>query len=369
MTLTPDDVAEAVRHAATPKSPYSTDLESLRRRAVRRRRRHQAAAAACAAALVGVGAVTVPAALSKESPAAGTLTAAPAAPGELARRPPAQRLLLHGGGHTLEVPGKSKAGITNSGGQGELRADGSVVRHAIPGVDGWYSAFGRADGKLVVLGHTDLKPGTTRDDGPDVAGLSIELKVLRADGSVELTREVRVKGEGVSLVAADKGSAYLVRPSGLLSHDLATGREELILPAAALNGADGRLIDVAGDAVAVVDGCQVHVFARPTGQQRTQASLPCTDAAQVRLSPDGRLAAVTYRTGDELRITVLDTETGASRATRTLPALPQPAIVDVYGIAWTDATSVRVAWASLPRDADRLYQLEELLKTQTVSVQ
>ncbi|MCW6004449.1 hypothetical protein K1W54_07605 [Micromonospora sp. CPCC 205371] len=368
MTLIPDNVAEAVRNAATPSIAYSVDLQSLRRRAARRRRRHQAAAAACAAALVGVGAVTIPAALSKEPPA-GTLPVAPAADGVQGQRPPAQRLLLHGGGHTWEIPGKSKAGITNSGGQAEMRADGSVVRHAIPGVDGWYGAFGLADGELVVLGHTDLRPGTAGEDGPDVAGLSIELKVLRADGSVELTREVRVKGEGVSLVAADRGSAYLVRPSGLLSHDLATGREEPILPAAALTGADGRLIDVSGNAVAVLDGCQVRVFARSTGQQRTQASLPCTDAAQVRLSPDGRLAAVAYRTRDELRITVLDTETGASRATRTLPTVPQPAIVEVYGIAWTESTSVRVAWASLPRDADRLYQLEELLKSQTVSVQ
>jgi hypothetical protein len=89
----------------------------------------------------------------------------------------------------------------------------------------------------------------------------------------------------------------------------------------------------------------------------------------VRLSPDGRLAAVTYRTGDELRVAVLDTETGAIRATQTLPTVPQPAIVDVYGIAWTELTSVRVAWVSLSRDADRLYQLEELVKTQTVSVQ
>ncbi|MEJ3743255.1 hypothetical protein WEI85_08215 [Actinomycetes bacterium KLBMP 9797] len=367
MSVVPDEIVETVRRAATAASAHGGDLGSVRHRAVRRRRRRQATVATCAAALVAIAAAAVPAALDRTP-------AEPAAAAE-----PAQRLLVRAAGLALQSKNGPEVGIVNERELGEVLPDGSLVRHAIPGVDDWLHAVGLPDGRLVVLGYTEHTPGTPRIS-PNAAaeGVSIDLEVLAADGTIELSRDVGVKDEITRLVGADETTAYLLRPRGLMAHDLATGAERLALALSAF-GSVGPRVDVGNGVVVLLDGCELRVFVIPGNRSQAQATVPCAlaetppqgpdlrRAQDVRLSPDGRLVAVPYYAGDELRLAVVDTRTGATRATETLDIGPSR-FQDVYGLAWTDNRSVRVAWAALPPDAARLYRLDEILRTETITI-
>lgn len=357
MSVVPDEIVETVRRAATAANAHGGDLGSVRRRAVRQRRRRQVAAATCAAALVTTGAAALPTALDRTPPEPATAVLAP----------PAQRLLFRPGGLTLERENGTAVGLLNEGRLAEVRPDGSLARHIIPGVDDWLHAVGLPDGRLVVLGFTDLTPEAPRSN-PDAAGegRAIELEVLAANGTIELSRDVGVKGEITRLVGADETTAYLLRPRGLVAHDLPTGTERPVLPLSAFRSMGPR-VDVVDGVVAVADGCEVRVFAPPASQPRIQAVLPCPHAAEVRLSPDGLLAAVAYHDGDALRLAVVDTHTGATVTTETLYA-GTTGFKDIYDIAWADDRSVRVAWAALPPDANRRYRIDEVLRTRTVTV-
>lgn len=355
MSVVPDELAAAVRDAATATKPHGADLGSVHRRARQRRRRRTGAAAACAAVLVGLSAGAVPALMNDH------------AAQDAAGAEPAQRLLLDPTGlGVVQIGDGPQFGIAHRDGANEVLPDGSLVNHPLPGLGSWQEAIGLPDGRLVVLGTLDREPQTR--------GLPIGLEVLRPDGTVELARDLRVGAEPVDLVAATDRTAYLIRTNGLVAHDLASGRERLVLPLAPAGREMVKTpIDVGAERIAVqVEPCTVRVVDLANGRQRAERTLACDHIDRVRLSPNGRMVAVSYTSDDAHRLALLDTATGAVRVDHVLRAAnPVQAKVagSIYGIAWSDATTVLVAWAELPENPDRIYELDEVLRTIQVRVQ
>ncbi|MET8911825.1 hypothetical protein ABZW14_29310, partial [Micromonospora sp. NPDC004551] len=356
----------------------------LRRRARARRRRRTATAAAGLVVLVAVTGGAVPLLVGDHRPAAPLAAPSPTVPSAPPPTPaPAQRLLLSGEGATVR-PRRAGPEIGLVGGVAdELRSDGSVVRHRVPA--GWQETVALPDGRLVGLKLTDLMPGTRRTDGPDVAGLSIRLMVLGADDRVDISREVRIKGQGLKLAGADVRYAYLVRGGvGLVSHDLTTGREKTLIRVA--TNADGELpfreADVTAGRVVSVTGpadmtrCQLDVRRLADGSRLSRLTVPGDCAPSVRLSPDGSLVAVPYRHPNgrnlDYRVAILETATGQLRADRPLgTASPAYGLTGggTWGAAWVDDDTVRVAWAQLPDPPQKVYSVAELARVVTVGAQ
>jgi len=384
----PDDLAEAVRSAAAAVPPHTGHLHEVFLRQGVRRRRHAVAVVGLAVAVVGLAVAVV----SQLVASGGSPTAAQVAATKSTTAPPhvapAQRLLLSAVGWTAKPNNGPEVGVVGGAGVTEVSADGSPVNHPVSDMDGWYQAVGLLDGRLVILGYKNLAPGALRADGPDVEDLSIRLQVLRPDGSVQSVREVRIPGERVSLVAATERTAYLLRPLGLVSHDLATGAEKMVLDTAAvgvdLSQIDANQMDLAAGRLAVVltdqpKGCSLRLVDLAGARRHDDvplAALGCVAVGRVRLSPDGHLAAISYtRVPDgeinhtESRVAILDTATGAVRADRLLRPSSLGAASDgqqgndaVYGMAWSTPINLQVATADLPQGAARVYQMVEVLR-------
>jgi hypothetical protein len=369
MSSVPDDIATLVRDAAKAVPGAYGNTEAVVRRARQYRRRRAAAVATGAGVLVILSAVTVPVLAGRGAervvpPAVVATTSAKAVTG-----PAAQRLLL------------AKTGeIAVEKGLPELRPDGSVDYRSVPKGTGDVVAL--PDGRLVALVTTDLQPGVKRADGPGVEGVSVKLVVLNARGGVEREREVRKKGEELRLLGATEKTAYLRRATGVVAHELATGLERRVLPPAMLQESASTLFpttDLAADRLVVADGdgnrgCTVRVADLPTGDQlpvRRVSTGTCM-ADHVRLSPDGRLAAVAYLrlSAVERRVAVLDLESGKVLADQPLGTRPVKNAdeVNAAGVAWSDDRTVRVAVTELPPGADRVYRLSEVLRTVTVTL-
>ncbi|MEU4370343.1 hypothetical protein [Micromonospora chersina] len=386
MDVVPDDLAELVHRAARATGPHPADLAAIRRRARARRRRRGVTGAAGLVALIALTGGAVPLLVHEHRPAATVAapSTSPAAPDLPPPTPaPAQRLMLTGDGGTVR-PHRAGPEIGLIGGVAdELRGDGSVLRHRVPA--GWQETVAMPDGRLVGLKLTDLMPGKRRTDGPDVAGLSIRLMVLDADDRVEISREIRIKGQGLKLAGADARYAYLVRGGvGLVAHELATGREETMIAAPA--GADGELpfreAALAAGLVVSVTGppdmtrCQLDVRRLAGGDRLSRLTVNGECAPSIRLSPDGTLVAVPYRRPDgrdlDYRLAILDTATGQLRADQPLgTASPTYGLTGggTWGAAWVDDTTVRVVWAQLPDPPRKVYSVAELARVVTVGVQ
>ncbi|RKN44216.1 hypothetical protein [Micromonospora endolithica] len=381
MTDVPEDLVRAVHLAARATPAPAADLARVHRRVRTRRRRRLVGTAGAVVVLVTLtgGAVPLLTANPPASPPPAGVTGPVATPAP-ATPPPVQRLLIAGGGGTWQAPGGTEIGLV-SGTADEVLSDGSVRRHPVPA--GWEQTVALPDGRLVGLRLTDLLPGVTREDGPDVAGLSVELVVLAADGAVRQRREVRRPGRTVKLVGADQRVAYLTRDEGLVAHDLATGREEVLLRSAAI-GVDllRATLDVGGGRVAVRAAlerpdCRIDVLALAGGQRTGRITAP--GDCGFRLSPDGSRVAVTYRArpaGDarrhEYRLAVYDVR-GGVRGTDvpvgTARAGAGPVRGGTWGTAWSDDATVRVVWADLPAEPRRVYPVAEVCTVVTVRVQ
>ncbi|MER7459530.1 hypothetical protein [Micromonospora sp. NPDC126480] len=378
MDAVPDDLAEAVHRAARTTPPHGSDLAAVRRRARAGRRRRSAATAGGLALFVALAAGAVPL-LAGNAPAPTSRPAAtsavPAAPSSPSPTwtPPAQRLVMtvdparHGPGEDLPfLPVE------------EVLADGSVRRHPVP--ENFSLGAALPDGRLVGLVYTDLLPGSPRADGPDVEGLSIKLVVLGADGALERSREVRIKGQGVELIGADQRVAYLARDTGIVTHDLATGRERMLLRSstAGVDLLTASRTDVRPDLLVEQrddDGCRTDVRRTADGVRIARLTVGGVCENGLRLAPDGALVAVPYRRLDqsrdrrEQRLAVFDTATGALR---TDQAIGNPAMTPgaVHGVAWSDDLTVRVAWTGLPVNAGRDVGVDALVReVTTVRVQ
>ena len=278
-------------------------------------------------------------------------------------------------------------GIVTIGGIKELRPDGTVVTHA---------RFGEvllADGRIVSLSPKDLAPGVPRTDGPCVSDLAFMLEVTDTAGTVTVARDVREMCRVVMLVGSSPDEAYLVRgpaewPAGarLVAHRFADGVERDVVGLNALGGRVSDLHLTAGLAVSVGgsegDGCDLAAVSLASGA--TVASfdagpgVPTAHCDRARLSPDGRLVAVTVdnllATGRSGDLRVLDLATGALVASHEIYASTTAdeqqrkfAPKGFAGVAWVDDSHVRVAWVD-PPDEERILTVEEVVRASTFHV-
>jgi hypothetical protein len=423
MSEIPEVLAGAVRAAAAAAPPHPGDLAAVRRRAVTvRRHRTVTATGLVALGLLAVLGFGVPAerpeSRPEPMPAAEPTPTPPAAP--------AQRLLIDGTGYVVQVSDEPEqpqppddatgrelyewySGRPGASGVlgtlAEVLPDGDVVEldlRGLPGINnGVRDVVAMPDGRLAALGLVDLLPGVQREDGPCVEGVEFRLLVVDARGDVEVSRNVREMCQDLVLLAADSDTAYLVRTSDLVAHDLDTGEETVLLTALELafvadraSLAAGRLVTVANPAQTGA-GCAaggppgrlaVRVFDVPDGESvlyRVPTGSGCADlAGPVRLSPDGRHAAVAYHRflpegGGELSVAILDVATGRLVADRVVVS----GVVDrldvsrlmvgngagaIAGLAWQDDRTLRYAWYELPEQG--LHWLPDLLQVDSLTI-
>ena len=348
MSQIPDDLADAVRRAATVPMAHPADPGEIERRWRRRRRRRMTVAAAGAATVLAAGVAAVPTLAGR---GADGPPAAPAAEATTAVAAPAQPLLLGGGGAAISV--------TAGNAVSELRPDSSIMPHRLPELDGWNRILALPDGRLAALGY-------------DNAG--VRLVVVSPTGTAESDRAVT--GQPVRLVAATTQVAYLWRPAGLVEHDLAGGRERTVLAAAAVGELPDNLpahrLDVAAGKLVLggtpADPCRLRVVDLGSGRPAEfgLAQLGCAAIGMVRVSPDGARVAVSYQRaaeGGQARIAIVglgrgtvhaDVKVGRPPAADAATAPKQPA-----GMAWQDDDSVRAALVE-SSDADGGYRPDQI---------
>jgi hypothetical protein len=328
MDQIPHEVEAYVRAEASARSAYPGDLGTVQRRARRRRRRTAVVAAAGVFVVAaGVGAAV---AVSRPSPRAVPPAVAPSVAPSISVAPPVpaatgrpQRLLLQNAyGFYSTATSGAPVRLAGDDQVGEVRPDLSLVRHRVRGADSWDRAIGLDDGRIVALGPRDLQPGTKRTDGPNVAGLEFDLVVVGTDGKVDLRRDVRRMGEGVTLVGADEKTAYLFRQSGLVAHRLADGTEETVLPRSALwvdelPGPQIEATDLSSGKLATTNPrspCAVRIIDVVSGRvvDASLEALSCKWITALRFSPSRDRLAVAYQTGvgAGYRFAVVDTARG-----------------------------------------------------------
>lgn len=361
MNGVPEDVASAIERAAATMPRHGGDLDGVLRRHRVRRRRRAWAAATTTAALVALTAGAAPILTDTSGPP----TPSPAASQTQPAKAAAQRLIL-----ASSTPG----GLTVKGrpGVAEVLADGSLISHPVPGMERGYQATGLPDGRLVTLSGDGTREPV--------------LRVWRADGTVQHSYALPVFPAWASLVAATEQEAYLLTPSGLVARDLATGDERTVLAAATVGvGLRAKLdgaTDLAADrfAMAGLPGkdCQLQVFEMPSGRKLSSPVLGTPDCRQilgVRLSADGQRVAVAYRRATDSEapgVTVVDADTGHVRLDRQLTTEGRKRPFDVFGMAWTDQATLRVAWigmplTAVPRGPDPTDPLHEQLQITTIT--
>jgi hypothetical protein len=414
----PPDLAGAVQVAAHAAPPYTGDLAVVRGRG-RAYRQRRIATTAGLAALAAAVAITVPVAIS--GPAAPPAPGAdpPVGSSRAAAEPaePAQRLLTDSAGFVLTADGTESPGAEEGetpretyerlrqipgavgvvGGLAEVRPDGQLVPIDLdlPGIDSVREVVPMPDGRLAAIGVIDHLPGVEREDGPCVAGVDFPLLVVETDGSVSVSRDVHERCQTLELVAADAETAYLVRDSQLVAHDLATGRERVLLDSAEALGAAGNHAVASGRVATItdrLDGCPPGIVVRvaefDTGvtSEHPVPEVPCGGlAGRMRLSPDGRYAAFSYLGGDErqyeLRLAVVDLDTGELVVDRPVVggAADDPNFAlngyaysltstggAIAGLAWDDERTLRMAWYEAP--AQGVHWLGDVIHVTTMTV-
>jgi hypothetical protein len=398
----PDDVATLVRSAGAAAPPYAGSLEQVRGRVVARRRRH-VLAGSMASVLAATVAVGVPYALARPA-APAVLTPTPVASDPVPA--PAQRLFLQVGG-LVAYPGSASSedspptldpskpnfgqpagttGLVSLGGLKELLPDGSVVTHAAGG------DLVRPDGRFVTVYPRDLAPGVSRIDGPCVSDLAMMLEVRSSAGAAVVSRDVREVCQFVHLVGATDEEAYLVRAPAdaqgfplpgarLVAHRFADGVERDVLRLDALSGTVNDL-NLSADLAASVTGCRVVVVSLASGATVSDVSVPSSPnwhCDRLRLSPDGRLAALTVESfdndGREGWLQVIDLATGSalvsSQVYASTGAEERRTVVPkaFAGLAWVDDTHVRVAYLEPPASSeDRIVTVDESARGVTLHV-
>jgi hypothetical protein len=414
-----DELADALHSAAGAVPPYSGELAAAQRRG-RAHRRHRTVTVAGFTALAVAAALGLPFALTGADPGSEAEPPVAALPGSAAASTapgePAQRLLLDGDGWVNmasagEDSPEPPVGVSAResyewyrdqpdatgvlGPIAEVLPDGDVAELDLdlPGVDSVRDMVALPDGRLVVIGLHDRTPGAEREDGPCVEGLDFPLLVVAADGSVSQSRQARVMCETLELLGADADTAYLVRGSRLVAHDLATGDERELLDApevseVAWHGsiAGGRVVAVDDQLTAACASGEVLVADLAAGAW-TDYPLPgedCVDwAGPVQLSPDGRhVAAAFVSIGDgrsDLRVAVIDLTSGAVVLEHNLVGTDHENATGltirggaaapgghIAGLAWDDRQTLRVAWYEVPREGVRW--LPDLIQVDTLAV-
>jgi len=401
----PEDLANAVRGAAGAVPGRASDLEEVHRRLVARRRRLAGGTAALAALLVAV-AVVVPFAVTRDvrplpgpaggsGPSASRIEASASAP---AARSTKQRLFLRIEGFVSVPPGVSGApdqpdpakpnlgyppgawGLLSIGGIKEVLADGRVITHSLSGAAQTINdVVSLPDGRLVTLGFTDLAPKLHRTFWPCVEHLAEPLAIHARGGEAVTSRDLRIRCHFNALVGATAAEAYLVRDDRLLAHRFSNGAERDIVNVSQLGDRVNDLNLAAGRAAAAYvpdDGtCVLRVLDLRTGELGGAIPMdpPRVDcnAKSVRLSPDGRLVAMSYNVLEdgEVWLAVFEIATGRIRLRKLVDQrTASREMVDGFaGAAWTDSSTLRVAWTRI-RNQDRVNQIEDVLDVRTYRV-
>ncbi|XVV16837.1 hypothetical protein ACQP2X_21395 [Actinoplanes sp. CA-131856] len=339
----PRDVAVAVRQAAETTVGYPGALGDVYRRAAgrRRRQRYVGAVAGFVTVLMVVGAGF---ALRTRERASLPVVEPSPVPSLAHDRP--QRLLLHHAAGSYSGGGQAAVTIDRRERVGELLGDGRLQTYAVTGTEGWNDFTVLDDGRVVALGPRDLPPGVEITDGPAPNGVAIDLLVVGTDGKVELSRNVRQKNRLVTLAAATDTTAYLWRPDGYYAHDLATGRESLLLRISQqLIALDSIPAAVAYDVTSNICHPQVRqVTSDGSIRESRPVNLPeCQLVFSLRLNRDGDRLAVGYRGQDGLRVALLDPEAGRVLIDRRVAAAPGDGQGSAIELAWQDDHSVRGA--------------------------
>jgi len=298
----------------------------------------------------------------------------------------------------------------------EVTESGEVVSLNLPGPENsGLSILG--DGRILTL-EWESRSGPPRSDDPcnDVIEF---LRLYDTDGTRSLSREVHVACAETYLVGASETEAYLIRlpyegpikapTTGrrLVAHNLADGSERTVadldaLPARSdsrdFNIGTGRLAAVAGN-----PGCQVQVLDIDTGVVTpldvTALIADCMYVDQIRLSPDGGRLGLAYRTGPvdeepyEAGFAVVDLAGPALRVHQIVQSVSSAydlaapgrfsgaAVVPIggtnrlsfsryypAGIAWSDESTIRLAWVWLPDGLDHVAGIEEVLNVRAFTV-
>lgn len=272
----------------------------------------------------------------------------------------------------------------------ELPLDGDPVRLELAGLDP-HGARPLRDGGHVVVGiHPVEEPPP--EGFNEFTDLTYGLAVVGAGGEVDVERDI----EPSTLVGVTATEAILARqpkdergqssgPASIVTHDLATGEERLVRQDVTFDPdrmASARWAVVAGDLVTVeasslteptgentsvvVPGseeCTLRVTDLATGEEAERPlDLECRMVLGLQASPDGSRAAVAYEggfgpAGPEVRLAVLNLPGGAVGHDQLLGhnidcragggCSPDARPIDYQGMAWDDASTVRVATRDL----------------------
>lgn len=419
----PDTLADVLRRAAAGVPANPPGLHEVRRRHRKRQLQRSFTALAGVGALVAASVVTPQLLAGPLTPVEPAASADPTP--SPATAPPAQRLFISGSGFTtittygdyLELPERLDPSLPNFGfppqsvgvvslGYQEVAPSGEVVPVDVPSGN-TRDFLALEGGRFVTLEWQSLSTAPRRD-GPCVTDAALYLRVYESDGTMSLSRDVRVRCDHTTLAGASDTEVYLIRvphdmqnqlPTDgrrLVAHNLADGTERTV---ATLDGISPTIRDVnvdAGRVVAVPEsgGCVVETLDLARGVVNTldlgTIVGRCYHLDQVRLSPNGERLAITYATDThdrpyDVMAAVVDLA-GPALALRevadSLPAfeplddtiangasLPRmPASTYAVGLAWTDDATFRVAWVRLPAGLDRLVAIEEVLDVQTYTM-
>lgn len=403
----PDDLAASLRAAAYAAPPYPGDLAEVRRRRQARRRRRAVTATGLAATGV-VAALGIPFAVGGAAGSGGEGTDQPAVAS------PAQRLLLRGDSWLVATDGaelpdrpvgaaelyRQYQGQPGVSGRllppSEVLPDGSVVELDLDplGIDSVRQLVEMPDGRLALIGQVDRMPDIDTDDELCFEGIEFPLLVVEPDGSVSTSRDVREPCRTLTLVAADATTAYLVRDSRLVAHDLATGGEQILLdsvealPAdsAGVAYADGQIVTfVPGPNRSCEDGLALELPLQDTDDpairvtdvatgatvEHPMPQIDCLGSTElIRVSPDGSYAAVAYELGRMpgnhwVGVALVDVDSGKVVTEWSLTDTTTDRSV-VAGLAWKGGRTVRVAYYQAPQD--RLNWVPSLIRVKTFSV-
>jgi hypothetical protein len=361
----PEDLSVFVHDAAGALPGGTYELERVMRRQ-RSHRRRTVTGLSLVGVIVMAVAVAIPLALRANT--APDLVGAP--------NQPAQRLYYYvsqvkGDTATFSVNGATirvPSGIVEVDGRGKV-----VVRAYLDPKGAVQNVIGLPDGGLAAV---DLRDG--KSPANDV------LTVVAPDGKVRVDRVLGRWDGSLRFVGATGEAAYLMRRDQLVRHDFTSGKEQ----PAAFAGRIGKLVAAGWSVESVVSdrvlltkadpkGLQATVLDLSTGNEKVAAAGCAAHAGkgkgpQLMLSPDGRHLACYTMVAPKgsgpttSRLTIGDLSTGRQVFARDFG--PEFVVGWYKSLAWTDDHTLQLAALQLPAKKDRVYDIRDVLKVETIKI-
>jgi hypothetical protein len=379
--IIPENLSAVILDAAgaLPSGAYGLERVMRRRRSHRRR---AVAGLALVSVMVMAAAVAIPLALSSAT--------VPEPAGD--QRVPAQRLFYYVGSPAGSDPtvlhlrnravGKLgekinirvPAGIIELDGRGEI-----VVRTNLGPETAVQNVVGLPDGGLAALDNRHRKPAV--NNVPEMVDV---LTVVAPDGTARMSRIVGKSSDDLRFVGATGVAAYRLRGNQLVRHEFTSGEERPVAAAARVGElvAQGWSVDfVVSDRVVLKKDRANDVLATAlnlSGAGETAPAVVCAASLEqgkgpnLMLAPDGRHLAC-YTTVDAkeggpitTRLTITELSTGRRVTERDFAS---DIVVGWYEtLGWTDDHTLRLGLFQLPPGVDRLYELHEVLKLETIKI-